>query len=269
MSVDTKQNQGQQECRPWLLRFRPNPSAALQLFCFPYAGVGASAYFSWAHELAPSIELLAVQLPGREDRIREKPFNRLSDIVPLAAQAIRPLVRGPYAFFGHSMGALIAFEVTRYLRAEAFPGPAQLFVSARRAPPRPERLARIHHLPEAEFLAALRRRWNGIPPAVLREPELLQLVLPSLRADMAVIETYTYTNGERLDSPISVFGAENDKGVDRDDLQAWGELTNGFFRLRMFPGDHFFIRSQYRKVARAVSEDFLAVLDDRQGAAPC
>jgi medium-chain acyl-[acyl-carrier-protein] hydrolase len=220
--------------------------------------------------LPRTIELLGVQLPGREQRIRERPFDRLSAIVPVAADAIRRHLEEPYALFGYSMGALIAFEVTRYLRAEGCPGPVHLFAAARRAPHRPDRLPKIHDLPEPELIEELRRRWgDGIPSAVLREPELLQLLLPGLRADLAVIETYRHIEGERLECPISVFGGEDDKTLSRDDVQAWEELTNGPFRLRMFPGNHFFIRSRYLEVLQAVLEDLLPIVGGRQGAVPC
>lgn len=258
-----------EERRRWLLQYRPNPSAALQLFCFPYAGVGASAFFPWVGELPASIELQVVQLPGRENRTRERPLDQISAIVPLVADAIRAGVDRAYALFGHSMGALIAFEVARHLRAAGFPGPVHLFASARRAPHRLDCRAEIRHLPDAEFLESLRRRWNGIPAAVLREPELLQLLMSSLRADVAVIETYTYINGESLTCPISVYGGEDDSSIERDELLSWREMTSGAFRLRMFPGDHFFIRAQHQKVIRAVVEDLLPVLGHYQGAAPC
>ena len=258
-----------EDCRRWLRQFRQSPSAALQLFCFPYAGVGASAFFPWVSELPGSIELQVVQLPGRETRIQEKPRNQIGAIVPFVAEAIRERVDRSYAFFGHSMGALIAFEVARHLRKAAFPGPVHLFASARRAPQCPDHFPEIHHLPDVEFLEALRRRWNGIPAAVLREPELLQLLLSSLRADVAVIENYSYLDDQRLTCPISVFGGEDDSSIERNDLLSWSELSSGPFRLRMFPGNHFFIRTQCQEVVRAVIEDLLPTLGHCHGAAPC
>ena len=269
VSVRQSFGQDREQCQRWLLQFRPNPSAALQLFCFPYAGVGGSAFFPWVGALPASIELQAVQLPGREGRMRERPLEQISAIVPFVADAIRARVDRAYAFFGHSMGALLAFEVARQLRSGGFPGPVHLFASARRAPHRPDRLPEIRHLPDGEFLEALRRRWDGIPAAVLREPELLQLLMASLRADVAVIETYTYIDGESLACPISVYGGEGDNSIEREDLLSWKEMTSGLFRLRMFPGNHFFIRTQYQDVIHAVIEDLLPVLGPCRGAAPC
>jgi medium-chain acyl-[acyl-carrier-protein] hydrolase len=128
----------------------------------------------------------------------------------------------------------------------------------------------LHDLSDSELIEELSRRWgDGIPSAVLQEPEILQLLLPGLRADLAAIESYTHVEGERLDCPISVFAGESDRTFDRNDLQAWEELTTGAFRLRMFPGNHFFIRTEHQKVIRAVIEDLLPVLGHWHGAAPC
>jgi medium-chain acyl-[acyl-carrier-protein] hydrolase len=213
--------------------------------------------------------LVAVQLPGREQRLREPPCDRLSALVPQVAAAIGQL-RSPYAFFGHSMGALIAFEVTRYLRAEACAGPVHLFASARTAPHHPESLPDWRDFSDAELLKELNRRWgDGIPSAILQEPEMLQLLLPGLKADLAVVESYRHVEGKRLDCPISVFGGESDSSVDRNDLQAWKELTTGAFRLRTVPGNHFFIRSQHQQVLQAILEDVFPILGGSQAGAPC
>ncbi|MBP2687190.1 MAG: gramicidin dehydrogenase [Deltaproteobacteria bacterium] len=255
--------------RPWLVRFRPNPSAALRLFCFPYAGVGASIFSPWVHRLHSKIEMVGVQLPGREGRIREEPFDRLSRIVPEAARFIRNDLDRPYAIFGHSLGALIGFEVARCLRREGAPDPVHLFLSARRAPPRPDPLPEIHGLPDAEFLEEIQRRWDGIPSAVLREAELLQLLLPALRADVAVLETYTHLQGEPLDCPISVFGGENDRNIGREDLLGWRGHTRGDFRLRLLPGGHFFIRTQQQALLEAMSDDILQALGRGKESGKC
>jgi len=248
--------------RQWIVRIRPNTTASLRLFCFPYAGMGASMFFPWAQGMHPGIEVVGVQLPGREGRIREKPFESLQRLVPEAAKSIRPYLDRPYSFFGHSMGALIGFELARYLRQEGAPTPAHLFVSSRRAPRLPDSLSKIYGLPDAEFIAEIGRRWGGIPPAILREVELVQLLLPTLRADVAVLESYIHTEGAPLGCPISVFGGSSDTNITRDDLLAWRDHTRGTFRLRMFHGDHFFLRTQMQNIQNALVEDLLPVLGD-------
>ena len=209
------------------------------------------------------MELIAVQPPGREDRIRETPLSSIAAMVTEAARSISRFANQPYCLFGHSMGALIAFETARQLRTDGYSSPTHLFVSARRAPHCPERSTPIHHLADAELLEELRRRWNGIPSAILREPELVKLLLPGLRADLTAIEQYIHNLGDRLDCPVSVFGGENDRGVGRDDLLAWQRHTSGSFRLRMIPGDHFYIRDHRQEVVRAIIEDLRPYLSSR------
>lgn len=260
---------GESDARKWFVRFRPEPSAALRLFCFPYAGVGASAYFPWAREIPRGIELVGIQLPGRESRIQEEPFGKLSCITDELVEHLHPHLDRPYALFGHSMGALIGFEVARRLRQEGAPAPERLFVSARRAPTIQEALPKIHKLPDDEFIREIRKRWGGIPDAVLREADLLQLLLPALRADVTVLETHIHTEGEPLDCPISAFGGTEDANLSHEDLHAWREHTRRDFRLRMFHGDHFFLRSQQRMILQALEQDLLPALDGGKGPARC
>lgn len=251
----------------WVVRFRPNPSARLRLFCFPYAGVGASIYFPWTSRVHPAVEVAAVQLPGREGRIGEKPIDRLSRLAPEAARYLLPMLDRPYAFFGHSMGALVGYEVARSLQSENVSGPVHLFVSGRRAPERRDGLPPVHALPDREFVDEVSRRWNGIPPALLGEKELLDLLLPTLRADVAVIETYEHVERDRLACPISVFGGAEDRTTSREDLLAWQGHTDRAFKLSMLPGNHFFIRSQQDAIVASVVADLLPALAGAGGRA--
>lgn len=226
----------------WFAYPKPNPRANLRLFCFPYAGAGASVFRSWPDSLPAAVEVCAVQLPGRETRLMEHAFTRLSPLVQAIAPAILPHLDKPFAFFGHSMGALVSFELIRQLRREYGLSPAYLFVSACRAPQLSDPNVPIHTLTDAEFLQRL-RLLNGTPRHVLEYGELMQLLLPILRADFALCETYVYSPEPPLDCPMFAFGGLQDALVPENQLECWHDQTSAFFSLRMLPGDHFFLHT--------------------------
>jgi len=226
---------------PWLVRHRPQPRADLSLICFPYAGGSSAIFRPWAEALGQRFDVCAVQLPGRGSRQLETPLTELSNIVEALAEALRPCWQKPFAFFGHSMGAMIAFELARRLRDEGAPRPRHLFVSGRRAPQWPSTKPPTHDLPEPEFIEHL-RGLNGTPAELLANPELMQLMLPALRADFAVCQNYAYRPEPPLECPISVFGGLGDS-TDREMLEDWREQTRAAFSLHMFPGDHFFLHT--------------------------
>lgn len=235
----------------------------LRLFCFPYAGGAAAVYHAWPASFPAGIEVCAVRLPGRENRFSEPAFVRAADLVTEAADALAPLFDVPFALFGHSMGALAAFELARELRRRGAPGPVRLLVSGARAPQRPNPHPPIRHLPDREFLDEVRRRYDGIPGPVLENPELLELLLPSLRADFTLFETYVHAPAPPLSCPLSCFGGHDDGRVSSDDLEGWRQQTRGAFSLRMFEGGHFFLQSAEAQVRRAVAEEL--ALAARQG----
>jgi medium-chain acyl-[acyl-carrier-protein] hydrolase len=229
----------------WFLRPHPDERAALRLFCLPFAGGGWQAYRHWQDSLPAGVELCAVRPPGRESRMGEPAFDRLEPLVGELRRLIEPLLDRPFALFGHSMGALISFELARRLRADGLPGPVHLIASGRRAPRIPRRKPPIGHLPDDELLEAL-RDYNGTPEAVLASEELMRVVLPGLRADFLVGETYAYRSEAPLQCPLDVFGGFGDPETNREELDAWGEETSGPFVVRMFPGDHFFLSGEER-----------------------
>lgn len=247
----------------WILRPRPAPHARLRLFCFPYAGGGASIYRPWPAALPADVEVLAVQLPGRESRLKDAPFTRLEAMIDALVEALGPLLAPPFVFFGHSMGALISYELARRLRAYGRPGPARLIVSGRGAPQIPDPEPPIHQLPEPVFIARL-RKLNGTPEEVFSNPDLFDLVMPLLRADFAVNETYVYTPGPPLDCPISAYGGDRDDKVPQGDLEAWQVQTSRGFKLGMFQGDHFFLRGAQAALLQSVADD-LALIAPRPG----
>ena len=242
----------------WLAYREVNPRARLRMFCFPYAGGGASIYRGWAASLPADVEVCPVQLPGRESRMRDQPFTSTGDMVPRVAEVLRPYMDLPFVFFGHSMGGLIAFELARELRRRGQALPLHLFVSGRRPPHLPPREEPIHALPEPEFREKL-RELNGTPEEVLQHEELMRLLIPLLRADFSVNETYTYTEEEPFDFGISAFGGLGDQEVLREDVEAWRQQTRGRFRMRMLPGDHFFVVGSKDLVLEAVSRDLAEI----------
>jgi medium-chain acyl-[acyl-carrier-protein] hydrolase len=244
---------------PWIGCPKPNPQARLRLFCFPYAGGGASIYRSWPDGLPQSVEVCAIQLPGRERRLLEPPFTNLGLLVETIAQSILPYLDKPFAFFGHSMGAKISFELAQRLLTNNTLTPTHLFISASRAPHLPTRRRPLHDLPEDEFIEEL-RLLNGTPKEVLEHPELMKLMIPILRADFSINETYQHSAAPALDLPITAFGGLQDQNVSREDLEAWRDYTSASFTTRMLPGDHFFIHVSQSVLLRAVSEDLHRVL---------
>lgn len=182
------------------------------------------------------------------------PFTRLSPLVQALAHALVPLLDKPFAIFGHSLGALVGFELARQLRRQSGVQPVRLFISADRAPHIPPRDRPIHALPDRELLAEL-RRLNGTPGQVLEEVELMQIMLPVLRADFAVYETYVYSTEPPLACVISSFGGSQDQRVSRGDLEAWREQTSASFSLRMFPGDHFFLNTTQPLLLQVLSQE--------------
>ena len=238
----------------WITCRKPIPQARLRVFCFPYAGSGVSIFRAWSDSLPAEVEVCPVQLPGRGTRLMEPPFTRLSPLIQALAQALFPLMDKPFAFFGHSLGALVSFELARQLRRQYAVQPVRLFISADRAPQIPNRDPPIHNLPEGEFLVEL-RRLNGTPREVLEDEELRQIMLPLLRADFAVYETYGYSTEPPLNCPISAFGGLQDHRVSRGDLEAWREQTSVSFSLRMFPGDHFFLNTTQPPLLGALSQE--------------
>lgn len=238
----------------WLAYREVNPRARLRMFCFPYAGGGASSYRGWGASLPSDIEVCPVQLPGRESRLREAAFTDPVELVKVLADVLAPYFDMPFVFFGHSMGGMLSFELSRELRRRGKSLPQHIFVSGRRAPHLPAREEHIHDLPEAEFLVKL-RELNGTPEEVLQHEELMRLLTPILRADFAINELYSYTDEEPLEPGISVFGGLGDKDVTREDCDAWRQHTRGRFRLRMLPGDHFFVNTAKDLITEAVARD--------------
>ena len=238
----------------WIAFHKPNPQARLRLFCFPYAGSSAAIFRTWPHHLPAYVEVCPIEFPGRGTRLMEAPFTQLTPLVHALAQVLGPLLNKPFALFGHSLGALVGFELARQLRRQFDVQPVRLLVSAAPAPQTPPRHRPIHAVPDGEFLEEL-RRLNGTPGEVLKHAELMRIMLPILRADFAVYETYAYSHESPFACGISSFGGVQDHRVNRDDLDGWREQTTASFSLRMLPGDHFFLNTDQQMLLQVLSQE--------------
>ncbi|WP_221891264.1 thioesterase II family protein [Microbispora sp. KK1-11] len=225
----------------WLSSDAGRQDAPARLFCFAHAGGGAGFFRPWRPLLLPEVEVCPVVLPGREWRLRERPYTRMEELVPAVVDGLLPYLDRPYALMGHSMGSAVAYEVARRLSAGPATPPAGLVVSGRRAPHLPKRRADLHGLPDEEFVAAV-ARLNGIPDQVLRQPDLLRLFVPGMRADFTLNETYRPLPGPPLSCPVSGLTGDADPEVTPEEMLAWREVTTGPFTLRVFAGDHFYLK---------------------------
>ena len=238
-----------------LFPLAPRPAKApVRLFCFPFAGGGASVFRGWERDLPPGVDVFAAQYPGHETRIAEAPFHELRALLDSLDEAIAPWLDRPFALFGHSMGALVAFELVRKLRREGRAQPKQLFVSARRAPHLPPSRPDVHDKSDEELIAEL-QRISAFPAEVLEHPELMQLLLPIVRADFQLVETHQHADEAPLVIPITAFAGRRDAVVRVDQVEAWREHTNGAFALHEIDGDHLFVRGERAAVLRAMARE--------------
>lgn len=228
----------------WLHRPLPRAQPRARLFCFHHAGGAASAYRSWAAELPETLEVLPVQLPGRAERLSEPALNDVPSIVAAVVDALCPWLDRPYALFGHSMGAVIAAEAARRLSELDLRQPAHLVVSARRPPHLRSPDAPLQHLSDAEFVLEIQRRYGGIPPEVMQHADLMALLLPGLRADIAALENFQPPARAPLACPITVLGGQSDALTPPAHLEAWRRETRDDCHVQLLPGDHFYLTPQ-------------------------
>ncbi|MET9666786.1 alpha/beta fold hydrolase [Streptomyces sp. NPDC006475] len=236
----------------WILGTQHRTTApAIRLFCLPYAGGAASAYAQWSPFLGDEVEVCGIELPGRQSRWSDRPFTRMEPLVDALASAIESELDVPYALFGHSMGSLVAFELARELRRRGAAEPHVLFASAGPAPQlrRPE--SRVHDQPDAVVIDKL-RSLGGLPEEIYAEPELLELLLPTIRADFEVLETYAYRSAPPLTCPIVSFAGTGDHEVPVARVAPWREQTTAGFTQHELRGDHFFLRSAQAQLLETV-----------------
>lgn len=242
---------------PWLVhhgRRLSQPAGRLRLYCFSYAGGSATVYQPWRELLDPGIELCGIQLPGRGMRMGERPVRDLSVLVRQIAAVIVAEPRRPFAFFGHSVGALVAFELTRYLSLGRYAMPQRLFVSGAEGPQCRMTIERLDEHDDQKMIDTL-LRYKGTPPEVLQHRELMTLLAPAIRADFALAADYEYRAGPLLDLPITAFAGRDDDETLPDAVDAWRRETRGPFQVHWFDGDHFFIHSHQRQVVARLNAE--------------
>jgi medium-chain acyl-[acyl-carrier-protein] hydrolase len=240
----------------WVLFPKPNPAAALRLFCFHYAGGSAQVFYDWPAHLPPSVEVGAIQLPGRGHRVYEPHIRQMAQLSRVVAQELLPYLDKPFVFLGHSVGALLCFETARSLRRENRRQPSHLFISATEAPHRRSREELLSDLPKDALVKRL-REFNGTPVEVLQSDELMDMMLPTIRADFELSESYEYHPESPLECPITIYGGIDDYEVDAERLAAWSEMSVGACEIRMIPGDHFYINSSQAIFLQTFAGDLL------------
>lgn len=227
----------------WIRKIATRTDVTARLFCFPFAGGSAATFRLWPGALPSSLEIWAAQLPARASRFREPAVDSMPVLVEMLVEALLPYLDLPFALFGHSMGGVLAFEIAHALNAGRHPIPQHLIVSGRRPPHLPKNSPDIHPLSDDAFVAEINRRYGGIPAELLHDRKTLALLLPALRADVKALETFRPPARDPLSCPISAFGGADDRLTPRPHLEAWRSQTTGPFRLRVFPGDHFYTES--------------------------
>ncbi len=241
---------------PWVRISCSRPAARVRLICLPFAGGSANSYWEWPTYLPEDVEVVPIQLPGRESRFDEPAIDSADLLTGRLLEGLLSYLDRPFAIFGHSMGALIAFELARQLRTKCLE-PVHVFASGCKAPHlRRNRSTHRHHLPDREFIAAV-GDMNGVPREILENADLVELVLPALRSDFKLVETYRYRSQPPLRCPVSAFGGLRDNEVTQDEIEAWSRHTVGPFQVHMLPGDHFFVNSSRPSLLRLVTEQLV------------
>ena len=238
----------------WFVNYTNNNYAVTRLFCFPPAGGSASYFRTWKNKLTTKSNLFAIQLPGREKRTSESFFMNIEEIVDSIHKDILIYLDKPYVFFGHSLGALISFEVVRRLAYNKLPQPKFLILSGRAAPHlKLENIDKISCLKDESFINKI-DSFGGIPQELKANKDFLELILPRLRADFRIAETYNYQNALPIESDIIRLCGEQDKYVVKSNIDEWGKHTTGKLFKYMFPGGHFFINSFSSDIVNIVNE---------------
>lgn len=237
----------------WFITFKQQKNAYMRIFCFHYGGGSASIFRKWSKDILEEAELVAIQLPGREERFSEPLVNNISQVIDNLILNFKQYSDKPFILFGHSIGALIAFEFARILEKRKLVQTKHLIVSGTKAPQIPLKKQPIHNLPKAQFITEL-KKYNGIPDYIIEDDELISTFIPTIRADFSISETYNYLSAKLLSCPITALGGLNDNSFDSKDLIKWQKQTSNSFTHKFLPGDHFFINTSYKEVINIINQ---------------
>lgn len=248
--------------------------ATSRLFCFSHAGGGPVAFFEWAQRFGQEIECVCIQYPGRGQRFREEPLTTIQDLVGEISHGLADFFDKPFAFYGHSFGGIVAFELTRQMRRYGMPGPSHLFVGATRPPHlEAQQLPVLHLLPEKEFVENVQSRYGGIPVEIFQYPDVLKMFLPALRADLTAYETYKFRGEEPLGIPITIFAGEDDSAVKVGCMHEWALHTDAGFDMKVLPGGHFFLTTSATEIVCTLQANITSHLKEQdpqvEGAGLC
>lgn len=230
---------------------RENPK--YRVFCFPYAGGSAAVYRTWNIDFPQEIEVCAVEIPGRI-QLRTPPAQNLPELIDAILPDMEVFLDKPFVFFGHSFGAIIAYEVAKRFQQENKPLPEHLWLSSRRAPQLPLNQASTYQLDDEAFIEAMQRQYNAIPPQILNEKELLNLLLPILKADIRINEMYVGELNPVLNIPLTIMHGLQDNSISREQLQQWSAVTSASSEILVFAGGHFFIDAERKSLTRKIVE---------------
>ncbi|MFF9351272.1 thioesterase II family protein [Streptomyces sp. NPDC014734] len=236
----------------WIRRFHPAPESGVRLLCLPHAGGSAPFYFPMSRALSPAVDVLCLQYPGRQDRRQDPGIDNIPDYADAIVAELKPWLDVPTAFFGHSMGAVLAYEVALRLERDGLPGPIALFASGRRAPSR-YREENVHRRDDDGIVKEM-QLLSGTDSRILGDEEILRMVLPAIRSDYTAVETYRSEAGAAVSAPITVFTGDSDPRTSLEEAEAWRAHTTAEFDIRVFPGGHFFLANHADEIIEIISK---------------
>lgn len=234
--------------------FNSSSDNKIRLFVFPFVGGRASLFRNWEDYLSKQVEICCLQLPGREERYYEKPYVHINECLQELSENFQKFIELPYVFFGHSMGSLFCYEISRFLESMNVPLPLHVFLSGARPPRKFIMDSCISQLNDDDLVDEL-KKYNGIPEDILNEKDYIKIFLPIIRADLLIMESYNFNNNYRFSMPLTVFGGESDSAVDCKELKEWNDFTRAYCRIFILPGDHFFIFSEKIKILSEINRE--------------